>query len=149
MNFEGTLVNLVQPPKVTVNENTLFELRIQMHSYHIRMHKSQTLPSKKDTVVTEVVTTHVLYSEHASPTRQEMLRISCLGPNGSHARGIQRNWTLSLRIPLKDFTQRTGSSKQVLEGKVGNAKLSKEGLSKAQLQRGRYAWKSLTYEVLL
>ena len=146
MNFEGTLVNLVQPPKVTVNENTLFELRIQMHSYHIRMHKSQTLPSKKDTVVTEVVTTHVLYSEHASPTRQEMLRISCLGPNGSHARGIQRNslWTmskgtLSLRIPLKDFTQRTGSSKQVLEGKVGNAKLSKEGLSKAQLQRGRCA----------
>ena len=141
MNFEGTLVNPVQPPKVTVNENTLFELRIQRG-----MDISQTLPSKKDTVVTEVVTTHVLYSEHASPTRQEMLRISCLGPNGSHARGIQRNslWTmskgtLSLRIPLKDFTQRTGSSKQVLEGKVGNAKLSKEGLSKAQLQRGRYA----------
>lgn len=92
MNFEGTLVNPVQPPKVTVNENTLFELRIQRG-----MHKSQTLPSKKDTEVTEVVTTHVLYSEHASPTRQKMLRISCLGPNGSHARGIQRNslWTMS------------------------------------------------------
>lgn len=54
MNFEGTFVNPVQSPKVTVNENILFELRIQEG-----FHKSQTLPSKKY-CSKEVVTTHLV-----------------------------------------------------------------------------------------
>lgn len=99
--------------------------------------RTQSLPSKKDTVVTEVVPA----SRTQITNRTGDARSQPTGANGSR----WAKWQPCLRIsatgvqplstPLKNFTPRGGRSKHIPEGEVGKAKMSKEGFRKQSLDR--------------